>query len=478
MIPPSMPDSFLYYGDNLDVLRLHVADESIDLVYLDPPFNSDATYNVLFAEQDGSGAASQIKAFGDTWQWSQDVAASLEDLIENGGSISELMQSLRGFLGTSNMMAYLVMMAPRLIDLRRVMKPTGSIYLHCDPTASHYLKLLMDAVFGAKQFQNEIAWCYKTGGATKRRFARKHDILLFYAKDVTQCMFNALKEKSYMAHEYGFKKSDFQMDEKGQYSWVIMKDWWEIAAVGSADKHRLGYPTQKPEALLERIIQASSNPGDIILDPFCGCGTAVAVAQRLKRNWIGIDITHLAVGLIKHRLINSFGDDVRKSYQVIGEPVTLPDAYKLAAEDTHQFEFWALGLVGARSSEKKKGSDKGIDGRRYFHDDGSGKTKQVIFSVKSGHVGVSQIHEFRGVLEREKAEIGGFICLHEPTKPMKLDAVSAGFYTSPSSTRHPRLQILTIAELLHGKRMDLPPSRDVTHKKSPKAESPDIQTTL
>jgi site-specific DNA-methyltransferase (adenine-specific) len=319
-----MAENILYYGDNLDVLRHYIKDETIDLIYLDPPFKSEQDYSILLAEQNGSRAATQIRAFEDTWQWDQTAEKTYQEIVETGPPrVSQVMQAFYTFLGGSDMIAYLAMMAPRLVELHRVLKPTGSIYLHCDPTAGHYLKLLMDAVFGPKNFQNEIAWCYKTGGATRRRFARKHDTLLFYGKEAHKTLFNPQKEKSYMMHKYGFKKSRFQEDEQGQYSWVIMKDWWEIPAVGSADRQRLGYPTQKPELLLERIVTASSKEGQIVLDPFCGCGTTLAVAQRLNRHWIGIDITHLAVALTKYRLNDAFGNKV--GYRVVGEPASLLD---------------------------------------------------------------------------------------------------------------------------------------------------------
>jgi site-specific DNA-methyltransferase (adenine-specific) len=471
-------ENTLYYGDNLDVLRRHVQDETVDLIYLDPPFNSKATYNVLFGEQNGAQAAAQIKAFEDTWRWDQAASQAYQEVVEAGGKVSQVMQSFRTFLGDNDMLAYLAMMAPRLVELRRVLKPTGSIYLHCDPTASHYLKVLMDAVFGADNFQNEIIWCFKTGGATKRRFARKHNILLFYAKNDNQMIFNVQKEKSYMMHKYGFKKSNFQEDEQGQYSWVIMKDWWEIPSVGSADSQRLGYPTQKPEPLMERIIQASSNEGDLVLDPFCGCGTTIAVAERMKRQWIGIDITHLAITLIKHRLHDAFVDPV--NYQVIGEPVSPPDAQTLAEQDPYQFQWWALGLVGARPVEQKKGSDKGIDGRIYFHDEAEGgKTKQIVLSVKAGHTSVDHVRDLRGVVEREQAEIGVLLTMQEPTQPMRSEVAGAGFYNSLGwNQNYPKLQILTIAELLAGKGIDMPPIRQVsaTFKKAPRAKKHGSQT--
>jgi site-specific DNA-methyltransferase (adenine-specific) len=247
--------------------------------------------------------------------------------------------------------------------------------------------------------------------------------------------------------------------------WVSPELW-----LNSAATERLGYPTQKPEALLERVIRSSSAEGDVVLDPFCGCGTAIAVAQKLNRQWMGIDITHLAIGLIKSRLRDAFGEQISKTYQVIGEPVAVPDAIELAHEDPYQFQWWALGLVGARPMEQKKGSDKGIDGRLYFHDEENGRTKQIILSVKSGHVSVRDVRDLRGVIDREKAEIGVLITLEDATKPMETEAASADFYKSQWGN-HPRLQILTIAELLAGKRIDYPPTINVTHKRAPRAEA-------
>lgn len=295
-------------------------------------------------------------------------------------------------------------------------------------------------------------------------------MILFYAK-TDDYVFNAQKEKSYMMHEYGFKKSDFQKDERGQYTWVYMKDVWEIPSIGSADSQRLGYPTQKPLALLERIIGASTNPGDVVLDPFCGCGTTIDAAQRLERRWIGIDITSIAINLIKSRLLDTYGESITKTYLVRGEPTTYSEAQALAEFDKYQFQWWALGLVGARGVEEKKGADQGIDGRLYFHDEREGgKTKQVIFSVKGGHTSVKDVRDLRGVIEREKAEIGVLITLQEPTQPMRKEAADAGFYTSPWDGTHPRIQILTVAELLAGKRIDMPPTGQVniTFKKAPK----------
>ena len=522
------PMNQLYYGDNLEVLRRHIDDESVDLVYLDPPFNSNASYNVLFAERDGTQAASQIKAFEDTWRWDQSAAVAFEDVVERGGKPSQVMQAFRTFLGESDMMAYLAMMAPRLVELRRVLRETGSLYLHCDPAASHYLKLLLDAVFSPENFRSEIVWKRTSAhNNVRNRFGDQSDSILAYTKS-NRYTFNIQYQpysaayiashysnmdengrryttrdlrnpgvrpnlhyeyKGYKPHPNGWaftlekmKEYDaagllhFPEDKNGRIRLKRYLDempgtpmgtvWDDIEPINSQAQERLGYPTQKPEALLERIIRASSNEGDVVLDPFCGCGTAVAAAQKLGRRWIGIDITNLAITLIRSRLADTFGTTA--AYEVIGEPVSLPDAEALAASDPYQFQWWALGLVGARPVEQKKGADKGVDGRIYFHV-GDGQTRQIIFSVKAGHVNVAHVRDLRGVLDREKADMGVLLSLEEPTGPMRKEASSLGFYTSPWG-KHPRMQLVTIEDLLTGKNIDRPPIQtSTTFKKAPKA---------
>ena len=253
--------------------------------------------------------------------------------------------------------------------------------------------------------------------------------------------------------------------------------WTDIPPIGPQARERLGYPTQKPRALIERIIAASSNEGDLILDPFCGCGTTIAAADRLKRRWVGIDITHLAISLIRHRLRHSHGDQIEETYDVVGEPESVPDAESLAAADPFQFQFWALGLVGARPAEPKKGADKGVDGRRYFHEVEGGNTQQIVFSVKAGTTGPDHVRELRGVVEREGAAIGALLCLRHPTKAMRSEAASAGVYASPWG-RHPRVQVRTIQELLSGIQLDAPPTRQVdrTFRKPPKVAAPALET--
>ena len=475
-----MLDNILYYGDNLDVLKLHFKDETIDLIYLDPPFKSNQKYNVLFAEQDGSRSKAQIKAFEDTWSWDEAAVATYQKIVEAGGNVSKFMQALHGYIGGCDMLAYLSMMAPRLIELQRVLKNTGSIYLHCDPTASHYLKLLMDGIFGPENFKNEIIWHYRKWPSGKYAYQRNHDVILFYAKsDSKRRTFNQLfmdraastlkrfgNAKIVSGHDEMGRRIPSQTEEEDSLG-VRQDDVWDIGRVPPIKQL---FPTQKPELLLEKIILASSSEGDIVLDPFCGCGTTIVTSQMLNRKWIGIDITHLSISLIRNRIKDVFGDKV--SYKVIGEPVSMPDAEKLAKEDPYQFQYWALGLVGARPVEQKKGADHGIDGRLYFHDESKMiKTKQVIFSVKSGHTSVAHIRDLKGVLEREQAELGVLITLREPTQPMRVEAAEAGWYDSPWGTRHPRMQILTIRELLENQQINLPPSRvNITFKKADKAK--------
>lgn len=527
----------LYYGDNLDVLKRHADDESVDLVYLDPPFNSNATYNVLFAERDGAQAVSQIKAFEDTWKWDTSAARAYQEVVEGGGRVSQAMQAFRTLLGDSNMLAYLAMMAPRLVELRRVLKRTGSIYLHCDPTASHYLKLLMDAVFGPDRFLSEIIWKRTSAHSSAKRYGPVHDVLLLYGK-TQEYKWNRLfqpYDPEYLETFFDqqdedgrrWKRMDLtgagirhgetgtkwkgldvtakgrhwayppagldELDAKGRIHWpakpggmprlkqypedlpgVPLQDvWTDIRPLHNLAAERLGYPTQKPEHLLERILQASSDEGDTVLDPFCGCGTTITAAQKLNRRWIGIDITHLAITLIRSRLADTFGSSI--AYEVIGEPVSLPDAAKLAADDPYQFQWWALGLVGARPVDEKEGADKGIDGRIYFHA-GDDRTHQIVLSVKAGHVNVSHVRDLRGVMERERAEMGVLISLEEPTAAMRKEAASAGFYSSPWG-KHARLQLITVEEFLTGKTINRPPAQtSVTFKRAPKA-TPRVRET-
>jgi DNA modification methylase len=547
--------NLLYYGDNLDILRRYVKDETVDLVYLDPPFNSNTNYNVLFAEKDGSKAASQIQAFSDTWTWTQESESVFAEIVTAGGRVADCLQAFRTFLGECDMLAYLVMMAPRLVELRRVMKTTASIYLHCDPAAGHYLKILMDAVFGPVNFRNEIIWKRTSGHSDAIGYGSVHDTILFYTRSALARWNDIFQpyDDGYVEQYYRYTDNDgrrWMSDNIGaagltgggyNYEWKGVQGYWrcpistmerldtegriyytkngiprrkryldeakgmpaqdiwtDVQALRSWHQERLGYPTQKPQALLERIISASSNPGDVVLDPFCGCGTTIAAAQALGRPWIGIDITHLAITLIKQRLKDSFGIEqvvrtslsgkgetakvgeaaaeygqaTKRPFHVVGEPTSEPDAAALAASDPYQFQWWALGLVRARPVEQKKGADKGIDGRIVFQGDKPGSFESVILSVKAGKTGAAHIRDLKGVLEREKAAIGVLISMQEATSPMKTEAVTAGFYESALwGRKYPKIQLFTVAELLAGKTIEMPPIRQVgaTFKKAPKA---------
>ena len=453
----------LYFGDNLDILREQVADASVDLVYLDPPFNSNVDYNVLFREQDGERSAAQITAFEDTWHWGMEAEAAWRAAVSDGPArLAELLQSLRAFLGPNDLMAYLTMMAPRLAELHRVLKPDGSIYLHCDPTASHYLKLLMDAIFGPRNFCNEVIWHYRKWATGKYAFQRNHDVILFYSRSASrERTFNQLymERAASTQKRFGSAKIVSGRDASGRRTpsqvatqesqGVRQDDVWDIPRV--APVHQL-FPTQKPEALLSRIITASSRAGDLVLDPFCGCGTAIVAAERLHRRWIGIDITHLAMSLMRHRLHDSFGDDLRP-YAVAGVPQDTASAAALARHDRYQFEWWAVSLVDARPNrDRRKGADGGIDGIISFFDDASGRAKRVAVQVKSGSVNRGVVAQLKTDLQTAGAEIGILITLNPPTRPMLQEAASAGFYTPEHFPGHqyPRLQILTIAELLAG----------------------------
>ena len=512
----------LYFGDNLDILRQHIADESVDLIYLDPPFNSNATYNVLFRERSGEESAAQITAFDDTWRWNIESELAYQDVItQQAGKVGELLAALRSFLGQNDMMAYLTMMAQRMVELHRVLKHTGSIYLHCDPTASHYLKLLMDSVFGHANFRNEIVWkrygAHNDVGQGSTRFGRVHDIILIYGKDETVVWNQGFVplDESYVRSTYRYVDEDTgrrfraspltgpggaekgnpvyewnghtrawrysretmqQLDSEGRIYYsrtgypsrklyldesrgVPIQDmWYDIGSLSGSHKERLGFPTQKPEALLERIINASSNEGDVVLDPFCGCGTAVAAAERLNRRWIGIDITHLAITLIRHRLQDAFGEELRP-YEVVGEPKDLLSAESLALHDRYQFEWWALGLVDARPArDRKKGADAGIDGFINFFDDNSGKPKRIVVQVKSGGVQRNQVATLKSDMEREKADLALFVTLKPPTNPMQQEALQAGFYAPEAFPDHqfPKVQIITIEDLLSGAQPQYP----------------------
>lgn len=519
----------LFFGDNLDVLRDHFLSDTVDLIYLDPPFNSKRGYNVLFKTPKGQSSDAQITAFEDSWVWGEQAEREFTEIIHQCNTdVCDMIQHMRQFLKDTPVMAYLVMMTTRLVELHRVLKPTGSLYLHCDPTASHYLKIILDTIFGPQNFQNEIIWKRTTAHSSAKRFGPVHDVIFFYTKSDAYT-WNQLHE----AYEPGYVENTYKLtDEGGHYMsdnltaagmrrgdsgaewrgvnptakgrhWAVPVEAVEklvgkekasvlttqqkldvldqggyilwpskgtmprykrylssqgvavqdvisnIPPISSQATERMGYPTQKPLALLERIIQASSNPGDLVLDPFCGCGTAVHAAQKLGREWIGIDITHLAISLIEKRMKDAFPGI---QFEIHGTPKDLDGARNLAERDKYQFQWWACALVGAQPYQgKKKGADTGIDGVIYFQDD-KGGAKKIIVSVKGGeHVTRTMLADLKNSVEREKAQIGLFVTLTEPTKPMEHEAISAGYYDSPHMGTYPKIQILTIEGLLSGK---------------------------
>jgi site-specific DNA-methyltransferase (adenine-specific) len=560
----------LYYGDNLKVLRESIKDSSVDLIYLDPPFNSNASYNVLFKGPQGNDSTAQIEAFDDTWQWGEEAETAFAEVLRSpNGAAAEMLRAMRAFLGENAMMAYLAMMAVRMLELHRVLKPTGSLYLHCDPTASHYLKILLDAVFGARNFRNEIIWRRTGAHNSAKRFGPIHDVILFYSKS-DQYRHRSVFTPYLRGHvDMFFKKRD----KRGHYwtnslhgagtrngdsgrvwrgydptaagrHWAIPKDLvlsfgidpelpqhekldalyelglidlpetglptyrqylesspgqllqdiWafqphtkgclygteqgideDVRWIPPRDKtERLGYPTQKPVALLERILNASSNPGDVVLDPFCGCGTTVHAAQKLGREWIGIDVTHLAIGLIEKRLRDAFAD---VAFTTHGVPTDLGGAQALAEADKHEFEKWALSLIDATpGNQGKKGADGGFDGNRYF-----GKSNRAIVSVKGGrNVGVSMIRDLDSVVARLKADVGILLTLVPPTKPMQAEAAAAGQFELDGFNPVPRLQVVTIEEALklRDRAVRLPAIRADMFRKAAREEDGGRQASL
>lgn len=542
----------LFFGDNLSWLRNHreFPDASVDLVYLDPPFNSNADYNVLFRETSGEVSQAQFHAFTDTWSWA-DAAETYHQFIDQCPNVAvvEMMEAFHSFLKNSPMMAYLAMMAPRLVELHRVLKETGSLYLHCDPTASHHLKLMLDAIFGSENFRNEVVWRrYKRPKGSQfaaRKFGSSTDAILFYTKsgayefhldrvkvglteeeigqryNVTDAKGRyysgpllrsaSMGARPNLVYEYkGFKPGPEgwrmtaaklkALDEIGDMFWTksgvprrkvrpqddpgvtIDNLWSDIEALGAQAQERLGYPTQKPLALLERIISASSNPGDVVLDPFCGCGTTIHAAQKLGRKWIGIDVTYLAINLIKRRLRDAFGEEIE--FEEKGQPTDLGGAKQLADNDKFQFQHWALSLVHARPLKEGegKGADRGVDGLLFFYETvgqalppAAGKRRQpgtvalqkndarrekIIVQVKGGGTGAKDIRDLLGTVENQKAIGGVLITLDKPTKPMRDEAASAGrFASSLWQKNYPKIQIVTIEGLLDGtETINAPPS--------------------
>ncbi len=522
-----MKTNVLYYGDNLYILRRYIPDESVDLVYLDPPFNSDRNYNVIFKSESGRKSDAQLLAFEDTWHWGPSAEATYAYLTETArhqgrvpDTVSTIVAALRAGIGENQMMAYLVEMAVRLVELRRVLKTTGSLYLHCDPTASHYLKVILDAIFGPERFLSEIVWKRTGAHSSAKRPGPVHDVILYYSKSDDH-----IWNRTYAGHDPEYVRSHYtQVDSDGRRwmpdnltavgtrqgssgqvwrgfdvaakgnhwkftlehleeldagakiywpekgGWprykryldevpgVQLQDLWiDIPPVNAMARDRLGWATQKPVALLERIISASSNPDDVVLDPFCGCGTALVAAQKLGRKWIGIDVTYLSIAVMRARLKDTFA---LADVEVIGQPTEVEGARQLAQspEGRYQFQWWALGLIDAQpvGGVERKGADRGIDGRITFTGQDK-KLESVLVSVKSGHVNSGQVRDLKGTLDREKAAMGIFVTLEEPTREMRLEATTAGIYRVWERD-YPKIQIVSIRELLEeGRKPDLPP---------------------
>lgn len=466
----------LYFGDNLDILRDKIPGSFVDLIYLDPPFQSGKTYNIIFQPEVNNnikGATAQIKTFEDTWKWGVEAEKNYDGLIKGtitkekpSQKLIDLMKSMRSYLGECSMMAYLSMMSPRLLEMKRVLKDTGNIYLHCDPNASHYLKLLMDGVFGEKNFINEIIWHKNSGGIGRTSYSKRHDILLYYTK-TDKYYYNGKAIGELREQEKGTFGGYFGVDKDGREYREVRKagkiykyymdeprnpeDVWEVPQIPERDKtERIGYPTQKPEALLERIIKASSKRGDIVLDPFCGCGTAIAVAERLNRKWIGIDITYISINVISKRLGKSrLKENV--DFEIDGEPKDVyKDVYsakKLSEKDPFQFQIWCISKIDAAPSEVKTG-DKGVDGIINFIDTTKkSKVGKGIIQVKgTENVNPGMVRELKGTIKSQSADFGILITFKKPTQGMINEATPEGHFEFMGK-KIPNIQFLSVEDL-------------------------------
>ena len=490
--------NILYYGDNYDILRDHMEDGSVDLIYIDPPFNSKRDYNIIY-----DGASAQAEVFKDTWSlrsWQDEKQLIFFDEAQRYSKIHNVIDAFEKLLINLNpsLFGYLVNISIRIVELHRVLRNIGSFYLHCDPTVSHYLKLVLDAVFGTNNFRNEIIWHYKRWTVKSGNFQKMHDIILWYSKG-NQYTFNqqyqSFSEKTAIAKykrkaEDGRAVQDKTKPMKRDISrGILMHDVWDIPFIHPVAKERIGFPTQKPEALIERIIKVSSKEGDVVLDAFCGCGTTVAVAQRLKREWIGIDITFLSVDLIRQRLLDKFYRDTielnekearekfNQEITIFGIPRDIEGARQLATKTTgdrvrKEFEKWAVFSVGGVYFEKK-GADTGIDGYFYIQDvDESRALKKIrgLIQVKSGKVGVKDIRDFSHTLDREKSPIGIFVTLENPTKPMFNETSRMPKYTTNLGKTLQKIYILTIQDIIDDNLPNLPIERAIKRAERARAE--------
>ena len=472
----------LYYGDCLTVIEKDIDLESVDLIYLDPPFNSNRSYNAIYKDETGRPLPDQIEAFCDLWTLDEERERAIRNLpslmIDKGVdySVVKFWESWMDALRNTDprMLAYLSYMVERLVWMKGILKPTGSIYLHCDPTASHYIKVMMDGVFGHENFRNEIIWCYERGGRSKSQFGRKHDTLLFYSKTQKYVFYadavRINRRKTHMKIETDSEGREWQVKKDAKsgkiYRYpadmgVLCPDWWTgIQQLNRSEKERLGYPTQKPLALLERIIRASSNEGDVVLDPFCGCATTLEAAEKLNRKWIGIDIAIHAINKVASARLKDRCKLVEgKHYQITGIPQTLEGAIDLWERDKYHFQKWAVeeveGFVTTRRS-----ADGGIDGRLYFSIPEERKLQSMILEVKGGaSVSINDLRALRGVLTGDDALLAGLIVMN----PLG-DRQARNFHQlmaeegdlAVGDAVYPRMQMLSIPEILDGKRFKTP----------------------
>jgi DNA modification methylase len=486
----TMPVNILYYGDNLDVMRKYVKDETVDLCYIDPPFNSKRNYNQIY-NNIGNDESAQAQAFVDMWTWEDRAIHGYEQITSNFENrfTRQTIELIRGFhavLGEGPLLAYLVSVTLRIAEIHRVLKNTGTFYLHCDPTSSHYIKLVIDGIFCGTSlkgdFHNELVWGYESGGRPKKDFASKHDLIFRYTKS-DKWTFNADKiliPRELARHNHMKKNVDtdgrifYSIKSNGKiYKYyadqgVIPSDvWTDCSHLQQKDPERIGFPTQKPESLLRRIILASSNEGDLVLDAYCGCGTSVAVAQGFNRKWIGIDIAYQAISTILGRLEKHFPEMAVGNIALNGIPRDMASAQALAHKKDDrlrkEFEKWAiLTYTNNRALvNDKKGADQGIDGIAYVMKNEK-ETDRMILQVKSGAVKRGDIATLQGDMQRSKAELGTLIILEEPTRNMIENAKAAGVYKHALTGQScPKIQIITVRDMIEKDvRLELPLSYD------------------
>lgn len=470
----------LYYGDCLTVMR-DMPLGSVDLVYLDPPFNSNRDYNAIYEDETGRPLPDQIEAFNDLWELSPERERAIRTmpvLLREYGVDDEVAQFWRFWMDAlrktnPKLLAYLSYMTERLLPLRGILKPTGSIYLHCDTTASHYIKVMMDSIFGHANFRNEIYWYYynKMHDSRKKLFPKATDSILFYARDArANFVFHQLREeRETPVRQLKRVKKDGKIvnarDENGKLIYQTKTDKtidnvWRIPALQPASPERLGYPTQKPIKLLERIIRASSDEGQTVFDPFCGCATTIEAAHMLNRKWIGIDIAiHAVKRVAKVRLEDRLGLREGVDFKIEGVPLTLEGAQDLWTRDKYHFQKWAIEQIDGFVTAKRT-SDGGIDGRLYFALPDDPNLQSMVIEVKGGQsVGINAVRDLRGVLERDSALMAGLIVMDDlgdrKMHNFRREMAEAGDL-DVNGVLYSRMQILTIPEILAGRRFHTP----------------------